>query len=312
MDTVIWFCTFAQYQAGDMAGDCGPTVQEQLALDPFKRVIASMPPHGMLTIHTSTAELYGRLWCVYEINEALETKLPTTPAYSMGALQQLFAGRERGKGLEDAVAIDTSKAICGSSADTQMITQKVQEAGGFEVLNKTILSFRMATVSDFNGMFTSFTDWAADGINQADGGRNQDDVFEGLMELVSKAAIFVGLRCLLPYADNAQDEELVKSIVDTAKEILDLWQEAFRGFDRLPPGLTAADMPNAWEDIRSCLVDETRVPLAMRLLRMSAGDTAPRPSAHHSPAPEALFSCFSWKGWRDFGPGSAGHSHRPT
>jgi len=29
----------------------------------FKRVIESMPPHGMLVVHTSTAELYGRFSC---------------------------------------------------------------------------------------------------------------------------------------------------------------------------------------------------------------------------------------------------------
>merc|ERR1740139_332692 len=67
-DTPIWFCTLSQYQPGDLEGDCGPGVAEQIARDPFKRVIDSAPPYGMLVLHTSRAELYGRLWCVFEVN----------------------------------------------------------------------------------------------------------------------------------------------------------------------------------------------------------------------------------------------------
>merc|ERR1719277_1353432 len=76
LETAIWFCTFAQYQPGDMEGDCGPGVAAQLALDPFKRVIDSNPPYGMMVIHTSRTELYGRLWCVYEVHEAEGDKVP--------------------------------------------------------------------------------------------------------------------------------------------------------------------------------------------------------------------------------------------
>ena len=42
-ETVLWFCAFAQYQAGDEAGDEGPTVAEQLALDPFGVVVRHVP-----------------------------------------------------------------------------------------------------------------------------------------------------------------------------------------------------------------------------------------------------------------------------
>ena len=75
--TCIWFCGFAQYQAGDEPGDIGPSIGEQLKLDPFGAVIRhTTPAMGMVVVHTSSARVYERLWCVYEISEAtrLESK----------------------------------------------------------------------------------------------------------------------------------------------------------------------------------------------------------------------------------------------
>eukprot|EP00658_Telonema_sp_P-2_P007488 TRINITY_DN12793_c0_g1_i1.p1 TRINITY_DN12793_c0_g1~~TRINITY_DN12793_c0_g1_i1.p1 ORF type:complete len:223 (+),score=36.66 TRINITY_DN12793_c0_g1_i1:53-721(+) len=59
--TSCWFCALALYQPGD-----GPTIAEQVAMDPFGTVISSIKLSGglgMMVIHTSTAELYERLWC---------------------------------------------------------------------------------------------------------------------------------------------------------------------------------------------------------------------------------------------------------
>ena len=46
--------------------DIGPTIAEQLALDPFAVVIGSVGvrvgEHGLLAIHTTSADLYVRLW----------------------------------------------------------------------------------------------------------------------------------------------------------------------------------------------------------------------------------------------------------
>ena len=58
-------CTFAQYQAkkNDTIVDIGPTVAEQLAIDPFSRVIESEGVKnglGLIAVHTTTADLYGR------------------------------------------------------------------------------------------------------------------------------------------------------------------------------------------------------------------------------------------------------------
>merc|ERR1712048_1190174 len=77
LDTVFWFCIFANYQCGDEVGDVGPTVQEQLDNDPFGRVIQSAGLKGMLVVQTSTGDVYERLWCVYEIDEAVRNGVQT-------------------------------------------------------------------------------------------------------------------------------------------------------------------------------------------------------------------------------------------
>ena len=63
----IWVCTFSQYQArkDESVDDIGPTVGEQLAVDPFAQVIQSVGVKnglGMVAVHTTTADLYSRLW----------------------------------------------------------------------------------------------------------------------------------------------------------------------------------------------------------------------------------------------------------
>lgn len=73
----IWICTFAQYQAkkNDQIDDIGPSVAEQLALDPFTKVLESggvQQGMGLVAIHTTSADLYVRLWCPFEMKQASE------------------------------------------------------------------------------------------------------------------------------------------------------------------------------------------------------------------------------------------------
>ena len=56
----LWFCAFAQYQPGDEAEDPGPTVAQQLALDPFGSVIRSLEGNCMLVVQTSQGDVYSR------------------------------------------------------------------------------------------------------------------------------------------------------------------------------------------------------------------------------------------------------------
>jgi len=39
--------------------------------DPFRRVVDSSTTTGMFVIHTTTGDVYSRLWCVYEMSEAV-------------------------------------------------------------------------------------------------------------------------------------------------------------------------------------------------------------------------------------------------
>eukprot|EP00435_Cladocopium_sp_Y103_P000678 s1491_g1.t1 len=120
----VWCCTFAQYQPEDGAG---PSLQHQLSLDPFKSVIHSKPSHGMLVVHTTKADPYDRLWCVHEVDEALDSKLFVTAigTYSLGG------------------QICTRRAKCGHPADEKRIRRVIEsKAGGYERLDRTIKAFR--------------------------------------------------------------------------------------------------------------------------------------------------------------------------
>jgi len=121
----LWCCTFAQYQPEDGAG---PSLQKQPSLDPFKSVIQSKPKHGMVVVHTTKADPYDRLWCVHEIEEALDSKLFVTAigTYSLG-------GR----------TVCTRTAKCGHLADEERIRAVIEsKAGGYERLDKAIKAFR--------------------------------------------------------------------------------------------------------------------------------------------------------------------------
>merc|ERR1712151_1174527 len=75
-DSVIWFCVFANYQCEDGKG---PSIGDQLALDPFERIIdfvQNVKDGGMLALHSSTVDIYTRMWCVLEISTALAKNVP--------------------------------------------------------------------------------------------------------------------------------------------------------------------------------------------------------------------------------------------
>mmetsp|Transcript_53382 Transcript_53382/g.139118 ORF Transcript_53382/g.139118 Transcript_53382/m.139118 type:complete len:459 (-) Transcript_53382:1192-2568(-) len=137
--TSVWFCLFSNYQAGDEEGDIGPTVAEQLAMDPFGHVIRSVrEQRGMLVIHTSRAEVYERLWCVYEIATALREDCTTRSACSQ---RYADTGRRR---LQSVLDVNTTKAKCSSTNDEAFICDRVSKSGGFERLDREIFQFRVS------------------------------------------------------------------------------------------------------------------------------------------------------------------------
>lgn len=144
--TPIWFCAFAQYQAGDEKGDAGPTMAEQLKLDPFATVIQSTcHAHGMVVVHTSKAKVYARLWCVFEISEALRIDAPVGITYSAAFLN--IQDRSSGALLE-LLRARTSAARCSKPEDEDLIRGKVEEAGGFKQLDWKIFQFRVLSIKE--------------------------------------------------------------------------------------------------------------------------------------------------------------------
>jgi len=139
MAVILWFCAFAQYQPGDEPGDRGPTVSEQLALDPFGSVIRSLVAGGlgMVVVQTSMADVYSRLWCVYEIAEAVASKAQVSMAYSQHALET------RNGSFEEMLRARTSRASCREPSDEEMIRSKVEQSGGFNRLDSIIFEFRL-------------------------------------------------------------------------------------------------------------------------------------------------------------------------
>ena len=134
----IWFCAFSQYQAGDEPGDVGPTVAEQLTRDPFGTVVRAVcNRHGMVVVHTSKQEIYSRLWCVYEISEALSARTSVNIAYSME-----YVNKHAGN-LESMLRARTRDACCAKDSDENYIRDRVEKSGGWNVLDRKIFSFRL-------------------------------------------------------------------------------------------------------------------------------------------------------------------------
>jgi len=136
--TPVWFCAFSQYQAGGEQRDVGPTVQEQVAMDPFGCVIKCVHNKlGVLVIHTSQAEVYSRLWCVYEIAVALRCNSDVLAACSVS-----YGKFSRGM-LMDVLKVSTAKARCSNPCDEAWIRCKVKHTGGFARLDQEIFQFRV-------------------------------------------------------------------------------------------------------------------------------------------------------------------------
>ena len=134
----LWFCAFSQYQAGDEPNDIGPSVAEQLTRDPFGTVVRAVANSlGMVVVHTSRQEIYSRLWCVYEISEALSARTSVNIAYSMEYVSQ-HAGN-----LDNMLRARTRDARCAKDTDENYIRDRVEKSGGWNVLDRKIFSFRL-------------------------------------------------------------------------------------------------------------------------------------------------------------------------
>ena len=137
-DTPTWFCIFANYQAEDGAG---PSIEAQLQKKPFTGVMAVHSLKCMVTIHTSKADLYNRLWCVHEVDFALVDRIPIGAAMSKEYIENLEqrlgmllrAGASPDRCLQAVgVRVQTIRATCSCLADEEDLVRGIlQRRGGF-------------------------------------------------------------------------------------------------------------------------------------------------------------------------------------
>jgi len=151
--TPVWFCLLSIYQPGSEAGDPGPGIDRQVSLDPspFQQVIRADGVRrgwGMVVLHTTTAEVYDRLWCVHEIDEAMEQGVAVLPACSsrFAMVQSMARAVAESDGYMPGVAdftVSTRNAECSSQEDTARIRQAVDaKDGGYDRLDRVINEFR--------------------------------------------------------------------------------------------------------------------------------------------------------------------------
>ena len=154
-NTKLFFCTMSMYQPQDGASG-GLSIQEQLALDPFGKVIASNPILGMKVVHTVLAQVYSRLWTVYEVNAALDAGvlveaiglayfMPDTMVEEAASWEEDHTGWHPEE--KEVELTDCRQAQCTES-DRSMLVCKIEESGGFDRLNSQIYEFRMRVAKE--------------------------------------------------------------------------------------------------------------------------------------------------------------------
>jgi len=155
LDEPIWFCVFANYQCQD---GFGPSIPDQIALQPFAKVIESPGLDGMVAIHTTMEDLYRRLWCVHEVDKAIESQVEVSAAmshqYEEELLRRVKFFMDKGFGHKDClkaagINVATINAKCGFPPDEGMLVDIIrQREGGFHKLDEVIHKFRMQVLPD--------------------------------------------------------------------------------------------------------------------------------------------------------------------
>jgi len=163
---LMWFCVFANYQCEDGAG---PTIKDQLAMNPFECVIKSpgvRNGRGMMVIETTADDVYRRLWCVFELFTAIQMNVHIFAASSELYLANLhrrtalFAKH----GFSEAVIVRAAgittaacAARCSSEADEEMIVQLIKSQGGFDLVDAKVQAFRTSSLAPDARMVIQFS-----------------------------------------------------------------------------------------------------------------------------------------------------------
>jgi len=143
-ETRIFFDTLCMYQAED--GTIGGlSIPEQLTMKPFTTIIHKKPQHGMFIIHTTISEVYERLWCVHEADEAIEAKIEIYGAFDPASWNT--------KALKDIVtSFSTQSATCQGESDKETLTNLVNDRGGFDRLDRIVKDIRQQSIKDLEAV----------------------------------------------------------------------------------------------------------------------------------------------------------------
>jgi len=139
-DTRIFFDAMCMYQAEDGALG-GLSITEQLAMKPFTTIIHQKPQHGMFIIHTTISEVYERLWCVHEIDEAIEANIQIYGAFDPASWND--------KALKSIVTgFSTVSAECTGEDHKKTLTKSINNRSGFDKLDKIVRDVRQQSIKD--------------------------------------------------------------------------------------------------------------------------------------------------------------------
>eukprot|EP00555_Chaetoceros_dichaeta_P000294 CAMPEP_0198276882 /NCGR_PEP_ID=MMETSP1447-20131203/65551_1 /TAXON_ID=420782 /ORGANISM="Chaetoceros dichaeta, Strain CCMP1751" /LENGTH=316 /DNA_ID=CAMNT_0043971865 /DNA_START=866 /DNA_END=1816 /DNA_ORIENTATION=+ len=139
-ETLIFFDAMCMYQAEDGALG-GLSITEQLDMDPFTTIINQKPQHGMFIIHTTISEVYERLWCVHEIDEAIEANIQIYGAFDPASWND--------KALKSIVTgFSTVSAECTGEDHKKTLTRSINSRGGFDKLDKIVRDVRQQSIKD--------------------------------------------------------------------------------------------------------------------------------------------------------------------
>ena len=143
-ETQIFFCTMCMYQADDGAIG-GLSITEQLEKKPFQTIIYNEPQRGMFIIHTTISEVYERLWCVHEVDEAIEANVEIYGAFDPASWNA--------KALKSIVtSFSTETAECQGESDKIMLTDLVNDRGGFDRLDSRVRDVRQQCITDLKAV----------------------------------------------------------------------------------------------------------------------------------------------------------------
>jgi len=132
------------YQAEDGANG-GLSIEEQLTMKPFTTIIHQRPQCGMYIIHTTISEVYDRLWCVHEVDEAIEAKIEIYGAFDPASWNT--------KALKSIVTqFSTRSAKCLVASDKAMLTDLIIGRGGFDRLDNIVRDVRQQSIKDLEAV----------------------------------------------------------------------------------------------------------------------------------------------------------------